>query len=172
MADPKDMKYLDTYNIRSIMENQEANLKPVPEGYHTATPYLIVNDAAKALDFYKRAFGATELMSMTDPRGRIMHAEFKIGDSIIMLGQENPQMGVRSPQSLGGSPMFLYLYVEDCDKSFNRAVEAGASATAPLKDQMWGDRSGSVKDPFGHSWWIATHKEDVSAEEIRRRMAA
>jgi len=101
-----------------------------------------------------------------------MHAEFKIGDSIIMLGQENPQMGVRSPQSLGGSPMFLYLYVEDCDKSFNRAVEAGASATAPLKDQMWGDRSGSVKDPFGHSWWIATHKEDVSAEEIRRRMAA
>ncbi len=172
MADPKDMKYFDTYNIRSIMENAKGGVKPIPEGYHTATPYLIVNDAAKALDFYKRAFGATELMSMTGPGGRIMHAEIKIGDSIIMLGQENPQMGVRSPQSLGGSPMFLYLYVEDCDKSFNQAVEAGASATAPLKDQMWGDRSGSVKDPFGHSWWIATHKEDVSAEEIHRRMAA
>ena len=173
MADPKDFqKDYDTYNIRSIQEKLETRVRPIPEGYHTATPYLIVNDAAKALEFYKRAFGATEVMRMDGPGGRVMHAEIKIGDSIIMLGQENPQMGVRSPQSLGGSPMFLYLYVEDCDKSFARAVDAGASASAPLKDQMWGDRSGSVKDPFGHSWWIATHKENVSADELRRRMAA
>ncbi len=146
--------------------------KPIPDGYHTATPYLIVSDAAKAIDFYKRAFGATELTRMPGPNGRVAHAEIKIGDSIIMLGEENPKVGIRGPQSLGGSPAFLYLYVEDCDRAFNRAVEAGASTVNSLKDQMWGDRSGSVKDPFGHSWWIATHKEDVSMDEMRRRMAA
>jgi PhnB protein len=171
-AKDKDLNFFDTYNIRSEMENLEAETKPIPEGYHTATPYLIVNDVARAIDFYKQAFGATELMRMAGPAGRIMHAEVKIGDSIIMLGGENPQMGVRGPQSLGGSPAFLYLYVEDCDQAFNRAVEAGANATVPLRDQFWGDRSGNVKDPFGHSWWIATRKEEVSEDEIRRRMAA
>ena len=174
MADPKDLysKDYDTYNIRSIEKNRAAGVKPIPAGYHTATPYLIVNDAAKALEFYKQAFGASEVMRMAGPGGSIMHAEIKIGDSIIMLGQENLKAGVRSPQSLGGSPMFLYLYVEDCDRVFNRAVNAGATAAMPLKDQAWGDRSGNVRDPFGHSWWIATRKENVSEEEIRRRMAA
>jgi PhnB protein len=146
--------------------------KPIPDGYHTATPYLIVSDAAKAVEFYKRAFGATELMRMPGPNGRVAHAEIKIGDSIVMLGEENPKVGIRGPQALGGSPAFLYLYVEDCDRAFNRAVDAGASAVNSLTDQMWGDRSGSVKDPFGHSWWIATHKEDVSMDEMRRRLAA
>jgi PhnB protein len=172
MVDPKDMKYFDTYNILSAMEKERAGVKPIPDGYHTATPYLIVSDAAKAIDFYKRAFGATELMRMDAPNGRVAHAEIKIGNSILMLGEENPKVGIRGPQALGGTPMFLYLYVEDCDRTFDRAVEAGASAVNSLKDQMWGDRSGSVKDPFGHSWWIATHKEDVSMDEIRRRMAA
>jgi PhnB protein len=111
-------------------------------------------------------------MHMDGPNGRVMHAEIKIGDSIIMLGEENARAGVRSPQSLGGSPVFLYLYVEDCDRAFNQAVEAGANTVNSVKDQFYGDRSGSVKDPFGHSWWIATHKENVSMEEIRRRMAA
>ena len=148
------------------------NVKPVPEGYHTATPYLIVKDAAKAIEFYKQAFGATELMRMSGPGGKIMHAEIRIGDSIIMMGDENPQMGSRSPQSTGGSPVGLYLYVEDCDKVFNQAVSTGATSVNPLKDQFYGDRSGSIRDPFGHSWWIATHKEDLSMDEIRKRAAA
>ncbi len=147
------------------------NVEPIPDGYHTATPYLVVKGAAKAIEFYKNAFGATELMRMAGPDGGIMHAELKIGDSIIMMSEENPQWGTRSPESLGGSPMSLYLYVEDCDKVFNQAVGAGATATVAVKDQFYGDRSGAVKDPFGHSWHIATHKEDVSMDEIRKRMA-
>lgn len=146
-------------------------VKPIPDGYHTATPYLVVKGAAKAIEFYKNAFGATELMRMAGPDGGIMHAELKMGDSIIMMSEENPQLGTRSPESLGGSPMSLYLYVEDCDKVLNQAVGAGATATMSVKDQFYGDRSGAVKDPFGHSWHIATHKEDVSMDEIRRRMA-
>jgi PhnB protein len=145
--------------------------KPVPEGYHTATPYLFVRGAAKAIEFYKNAFGATELMRMAGPDGGIMHSELKIGDSIIMMGDEDPKRGIRGPESLGGSPMSLYLYVDDCDKVFNQAVGAGATATTPLKDQFYGDRSGAIKDPFGHSWHIATHMEDVSMDEIRKRMA-
>ncbi len=148
-----------------------SKVKPVPEGYHTATPYLVVRGAAKAIEFYKNAFGATELMRMAGPNGGIMHSELKIGDSIIMMSDEDPKRGIRGPESLGGSPMSLYLYVDDCDKVFNQAVGAGATATTPLKDQFYGDRSGAIKDPFGHSWHIATHKEDVSMDEIRKRMA-
>ena len=126
-------------------------VKPVPDGYHTATPYLIVKGAAKAIEFYKQAFGATEVERMEMPDGKIAHAEIKIGDSIIMLGDEAPQHGTRGPKSLGGSPCGLYLYVEDVDQTFNRAITAGATATMAVKDQFYGDRNGSLVDPFGHT---------------------
>jgi len=128
-------------------------VKPVPDGYHTATPYLIVKGAAKAIEFYKQAFGATEVERMEMPDGKIAHAEIKIGDSIIMLGDEAPQHGTRGPKSLGGSPCGLYLYVEDVDQTFNRAITAGATATMAVKDQFYGDRNGSLVDPFD---WITT----------------
>ena len=147
-------------------------VKPVPDGFHTATPYLIVKGAAKAIEFYKQAFGATELERMEMPDGKIAHAEIKIGDSIIMLGDEAPQHGTRSPQSLGGSPCGLYLYVEDVDATFNRAITAGATVTMAVRDQFYGDRNGSFVDPFGHTWYVATRKENLSTDEIRRRMRA
>jgi PhnB protein len=146
--------------------------KPIPEGYHTATPYLIVSDAASAIDFYKKAFGATELMRMTQPDGRIGHAEIKIGDSPIMLADEFPEIGARSPQRFGGSPVSILLYVEDVDALFSQAVAAGGKVLRPVKDQFYGDRSGGVTDPFGHVWYIATHKEDVAPEEMHKRAAA
>ncbi len=146
--------------------------KPIPEGYHTATPYLIVKDGARAIEFYKKAFGATELMRMADPSGKIGHAEIKIGDSPIMLADEVTEMGYRSPESLGGSPVSILLYVEDVDAVFSQAVAAGAKVQRPVKDQFYGDRIGGVTDPFGHAWYIATHKEDVSPEEMRKRAAA
>ncbi len=144
--------------------------KPIPEGFHSVTPYLCVNDAAGALEFYKKAFGATELMRMPDPSGRIGHAEIKIGDSIIMLADEFPEMGFRSPQTLGGSPFAIYLYVDDVDAVFGQAVAAGAKLVKEVKDQFYGDRSGGVEDPFGHIWYVSTHKEDVSPEEMKRRV--
>jgi PhnB protein len=144
----------------------------IPDGYHTATPYLIVNGAARALEFYQRAFGATELMRHPGPGGKIMHAEFQIGDSRIMLADEFPEFDARGPQTIGGTPVGLALYVEDCDAVFNQAVSAGAKVFMPVKDQFYGDRSGTVFDPFGHKWTIATHKEDVSPEELQKRMAA
>jgi PhnB protein len=147
-------------------------VKPIPDGYHTLTPYLIVKGAARALDFYQKAFGATELMRMADPSGRIGHAEIKVGDSVLMMADEHPEMGALSPQSLGGSSVFILLYVEDVDTRFNQAVAAGAQVVRPLADQFYGDRSGTLTDPFGHKWTIATHKEDVSPEEIERRLAA
>jgi PhnB protein len=147
-------------------------VKPVPDGFHTATPYLIVKGAAKAIEFYKQAFGATELERMEMPDGKIAHAEIKIGDSIIMLGDEAPQHGTRSPQSLGGSPCGLYLYVEDVDTIFNRAISAGATVTMAVKDQFYGDRNGSLVDPFGHTWYVATRKENLSMDEIRQRVPA
>jgi PhnB protein len=147
-------------------------VRPVPEGYHTATPYLIIKGAAGALDFYKKAFGAVELMRMDSPDGKIGHAEIKIGDSPIMLADEFPDMGFRSPQSLGGTPVSLCLYVEDVDTRFSQAVAAGATVMRPVKDQFYGDRSGTLTDPFGHVWTIATHKEDVSPEEMHRRAEA
>jgi PhnB protein len=145
-------------------------VKPIPDGYHTATPYLVIKGAAEALDFYKKAFGATELMRMPMPGGKIGHAEIRIGNSPIMLADEFPEMGFRGPQSLGGTPVSIMLYVEDADTVFNRAVAAGGKVYKPLQDQFYGDRSGTLTDPFGHVWTVATHKEDLTAEEIHQRM--
>jgi PhnB protein len=147
-------------------------VKPIPEGYHSATPYLIVNGAARAIEFYKKAFRATELMRMADPGGKIMHAEIKIGDSPIMLADEVPQMGAKSPEAYGGSPITIMLYVEDVDSTVKQAVAAGAKLTRPVADQFYGDRTGGIKDPFGHEWYVATHKEDVPPEEMKRRSEA
>lgn len=147
-------------------------VKPIPDGYHTATPYLIVQDGARAIDFYKQAFGAAELFRMADTSGKIGHAEFKIGNSILMLAEEHPDMGYRSPKSLGGTPVSILLYVEDVDAVFNQAVAAGGKVQRPIKDEFYGDRTGTLTDPFGHVWTIATHKEDVSPEEMDRRYRA
>jgi PhnB protein len=146
--------------------------KPIPDGYRAATPYLIVDGAAQAIDFYKRAFGAVEIMRMGGPDGKVMHAEIKIGEAPIMLADEFPEMNARSPQSIGGSPVFLLVYVEDVDAVTAEAVRAGAKILRPVQDQFYGDRSGTVADPFGHLWTLATHKEDVSKEEMEKRMAA
>jgi len=142
---------------------------PVPEGYHTVTPYLIVNDAAAALAFYAQAFGAQELFRMPDPSGRIGHAEIQIGTSRLMLADEFPEVGARSAKAFGGSPVGLCLYLDDCDTVFAKAVAAGAIVERPLKNQFYGDRSGTVRDPFGLQWTIATHVEDVTPEEMERR---
>lgn len=147
-------------------------VKPIPDGYHTITPYLIVKNGAAAIDFYQKAFGAVELMRLTGPNGGIMHAEIKIGDSPIMIGEACPAWGAKSPSELGGSPVGLCLYVEDVDARFKQAVGAGAKAVRPVMDQFYGDRSGTVTDPDGHQWTIGTHKEDLSAEEIQQRAAA
>jgi PhnB protein len=146
--------------------------KPIPDGYHTATPYLIVNGVAEAIEFYKGAFGATELLRMTDPQGRIGHAEIRIGDSVIMMADEHPDMGYRGPRSMGGSSVSILLYVDDVDTIFGRAVRAGATVQRPIANQFYGDRSGKLEDPFGHVWSIATHVEDVPPEEMRRRAEA
>ena len=148
--------------------------KAIPDGYHTVTPHLIVSDAAKAIDFYKKAFGATELFRMAGPGGKVIHAEIKIGNSPVMLADEFPEMGFRGPQSLCGSSVSIlhYLYVEDVDAYFSRAIAAGAKVLKPVQDQFYGDRSGTLTDPFGHVWTIATHKEDVSLEELHKRFAA
>jgi PhnB protein len=144
-------------------------IKPIPDGYHSITPYLIVNGAANAIDFYKHAFGAVELMRMPGPDGKLGHAEIRIGDSVIMLADEHPEMGYRSPKSLGGSAVSLVVYVERVDDVFGRAVAKGAKQLQPIKDQFYGDRSGTLQDPFGHTWTVATHVEDVPPEEMRRR---
>jgi PhnB protein len=142
----------------------------IPPGYHTITPQLTVRNAAAAVDFYQRAFGATELMRMPGPDGRsIMHAELKIGDSVFFLNDEFPGMGARSPESLGGSTGSFHVYVEDVDAAFSRAVAAGARVSMPVADMFWGDRYGKVADPFGHEWGLATHTEDLSDEEVRER---
>ena len=148
-------------------------VKSIPDGYHTVTPYFTVRDAARAVEFYKQAFGATELMRMAEPDGKIRHAEIRIGNSPIMIGDEFPEFSeMRSFQGLGGSPVSVYLYVEDVDAMFNRAVAAGAKVRSPIKDEFYGDRVGAVEDPYGLAWFIATHKEDVAHEEIVRRAAA
>ena len=149
-----------------------SKVKPIPEGYHSLTPYLIIKNAADAIEFYKKAFGATELFRIDQPDGKIGHAEIKIGDSPIMLSDEFPEMGHRGPQSLGGSPVSLMLYVEDVDTVVNRATTAGAKLDRPVEDKFYGDRAGSLTDPFGHIWHIGTHKEDVSPEEMEKRAAA
>jgi len=147
-------------------------VKPVPDGYHTVTPYMTVRGAAKAIDFYKEAFGAVEVLRMPMPDGSVAHAEIKIGDSVIMMGEENPAWGNKSPQALGGTPTGLMIYVPDCDAVFARALAAGATVSKPLTDQFYGDRSGTVIDPFGHQWTLATHVEDVPPEEMQTRMDA
>jgi PhnB protein len=147
-------------------------VKPIPEGYHSVTPYLIIRGASRAIEFYKKAFGATELMRFPGPNDTVMHAEIKIGDSPVMLADEGETSTYRSPQTFGGSPVSLMIYVEDVDKVFNQAVSTGAKATRPVEDQFYGDRLGTLVDPFGHIWTISTHKEDVSMEEMQRRMEA
>ena len=144
---------------------------PIPEGYHTITPYLAVEDAAKAIDFYKQAFGAKERMRMDGPGGMVAHAEIQIGDSLIMLSDPFPQSTIRPPSERGGPTASLFLYVEDVDAFVQKAVDAGATLTQPVEDQFWGDRWGTVTDPFGHHWQIATHVEDVPPEEMERRAA-
>ena len=146
--------------------------KPIPEGHHTVTPYLAVKGGVEALEFYKRAFGATELNRLIIPDGRLGHAEFRIGDSVIMLADEFPEYGGKSPKSLGGTPVTIHLYVEDVDAFFKRALDAGATEKKPVKDQFYGDRSGQLEDPFGHLWWVATHKEDVPPAEMQKRVNA
>lgn len=147
-------------------------VKPIPDGFHTVTPYLTVNDAARAIDFYKRAFGAQETVRMQGPPGKIGHAELKIGDSIVMVADEMPGSGCRSPQALGGSTVNIFLYVKDVDSAFKQAVNAGAKAEAQPEDMFWGDRYGRLSDPFGHSWSLATHKEDVAPAEMQKRSQA
>src|SRR5688572_7824290 len=144
----------------------------LPHGYHTVTPYLIAKGCAQAIDFYKRAFGATEVMRMNGPGGVIGHAEILVNQSHIMLADEFPQMGAVSPQTLGGSAVLIMVYVENVDALAAQAIQAGAIVEKPLQDQFYGDRSVSLRDPFGHRWTFATHIEDVSPEEIKRRLAA
>ena len=148
------------------------NAPSTPKGYHTVTPSLFVAGAAKALDFYKKALGAEELMRFEGPDGKIMHAEFKLGDSIVMLGDEMPDHGGRGPKSIGGTPVSFFVYSENVDAAWKRAVDAGAKEIVPLADQFWGDRTGCVEDPFGHQWWLAQHLEDLTPEQIRKNAEA
>jgi PhnB protein len=143
--------------------------KPIPDGYHTITPYLVVKGAEKAIDFYKKAFGALEVHRMAGPEGKILHAELQIGDSRVMLSEEFIEMRALSPQTIGGTPIHLFLYVPDVDTSFRKAVEAGAASEMKPEDMFWGDRYAKLSDPFGHRWSMATHKEDLTPEEIRKR---
>ena len=147
-------------------------VKPVPEGYRTVTPYLTIRGADRAIEFYKRVFGAKEVVRMPGPDGKLMHAELEIGDSMIMLSDEFPEMGGKPPEALNGTPVSIFLYVEDVDKVFQQAVNAGATPQMPLQDMFWGDRFGKLADPFGHQWALATHKEDVAPEELAKRAAA
>jgi PhnB protein len=146
-------------------------IKPIPEGYPEVMPYLIVDGANDAIEFYKSVFGASERMRMPMPGGRIGHAELTIGDSLIMLADENPEMGARGPRSIGGSPVRIFVYVNDVDAVFDRAMTAGAKGTQELEDRFYGDRAGQFEDPFGHFWDVATHIEDVSPEEMSKRAA-
>ena len=146
------------------------SVNPIPDGYHTATPYLIISGAADAIEFYKRAFGAAEVMRLPAPGGKVVHAEIQIGDSRIMLADEAPEMGYQGPKALGGSPVSICLYVEDVDTLFKQALDAGGKQQREVQDQFYGDRSGTLEDPFGHVWTVATHKEDLTPEEIGKRM--
>ncbi len=148
------------------------NVKAIPDGYHSVTPYLIVHDAAAAIDFYKKAFGAIERMRLPMPGGRLGHAEVQIDDSVIMLADEHPEMGVKSAKTIGGSPVSLLIYVENVDEAYPKALAAGGKEIRPLTTQFYGDRSGVLVDPFGIQWTIASHVEDVSLEEVQNRMKA
>ncbi len=150
----------------------DKQVKAIPDGYTAITPYLVVDGAAAALDFYKKAFGAVETVRMPQPDGKIGHAEMLIGGACVMLADEAPQMGARGPKTIGGSPVSILLYVEDVDTVFKRAIDAGAKEQRPIEDKFYGDRAGSLEDPFGHTWHISTHVEDPSVEEIKRRAVA
>jgi len=150
----------------------QGQVKPIPEGYHTVTPYLACDGAVKALEFYKQAFGAVVVASMPMPNGKIGHAEIKIGDSFIMLADESPEAGMRSPKSYGGSPVSVVLYVKDCDAVVGQAASAGGTIARPLRDEFYGDRTATIVDPFGHTWHIHTHIRDVSPEEMKKAMQA
>ncbi len=152
--------------------SMSSKVKPIPDGYHALTPYLIIKGAASAIEFYKKVFGATELFRIGEPGGKIGHAELKIGDSVVMLADEFPEMGAKGPHTIGGSPVRILMYVEDVDDVVTRAVAAGAKVVRPVEDQFYGDRAGGLEDPYGHYWHVATHKEDVSPEEMSRRAAA
>src|SRR5918995_6410207 len=147
-------------------------VKPIPEGYHTVTPYLAVDDAAEAIEYYKKAFGAKERVRMDAPGGKIGHAELEIGDSLVMLSDPFPQASTRPPKELGGTSVNVFMYAEDVDAVVKKAVDAGATVTMEVADQFWGDRLGTVTDPFGHTWSIATHVEDLTPEEIAERGTA
>lgn len=149
-----------------------SKVKPVPDGYRTITPYLCVRGAARALDFYKKAFGAVEKVRMSGPGDSIMHAEIQIGDSMLMLGDENPERGVKSPLAYGGSTSAVFLYVDDVDAWFKRAISAGGKAKMQPTDMFWGDRYGTLVDPFGHEWGLATHKEDLTPQQMAERQKA
>ena len=146
------------------------NTNPIPQGMHSVTPHLVCAGAAKAIDFYKQAFGATEEARLPGPDGKLMHAAIRIGDSTVMLADEMPEWGSVGPKSLKGSPVTIHLYVEDADKFVERAVKAGAKVTMPVSEQFWGDRYGKIEDPFGHHWSVATHVRDVSREEMAEAM--
>jgi len=148
------------------------NVKAIPAGHNTACPYLAIKNADKALEFYKKAFGATEIYKLLMPDGRLGHAEIRLGDSVIMMADEFPEFGGKAPETLGGTPVSIHLYVEDVDAVFKRALAAGAKERKPVVDQFYGDRSGQLEDPFGHVWWVATHKEDVAPEEMQKRVHA
>ena len=147
-------------------------VKAIPDGYYSLTPYLVCKGAAKAIDFYTRVFGAHEIMRMPGPGGQVMHAELKIGNSVLMLADENRERGALSPETIGGTAASIMFYTDDVDAVFNRAVAAGAKSETPVADMFWGDRMGNLVDPFGHKWAIATHKEDVTPDEMQKRMAA
>ena len=147
-------------------------VSPIPEGYHSVTPYLVMKNAAAAIEFYKEAFGAVELLRMAAPGGKIGHAEIKIGDSPVMLADEYPDLGFKGPESLGGTPVSLMIYVDDVDKIYPQAIAAGGKEVRPLQNQFYGDRSGTLTDPFGHVWTISTHVEDVPEEELAKRAEA
>ncbi len=150
----------------------KTNVPAQPQAYHSVTPYMTVRDCVAAIDFYRRAFGAEKVMQLDMPDGKIAHAEIRIGDSIVMLSEENEEWGNKSPVTLGGSPMFLMIYVPDVDAAFKKAIAAGATEVRPVEDQFYGDRSGMLKDPYGHQWTLSTHVEEVSQEECQRRMEA
>ncbi len=147
-------------------------VKPIPDGYHSVTPYLIVKAGMAAIEFYKKAFGAKELFRIPGPDGKVGHAEIGIGDSVVMLADEHPEMGAKSPQTIGGTPVSILLYVEDVDAVVRQAVTAGAKIQRPVEDKFYGDRMGTLDDPFGHIWHVATHIENVSPEEMKKRAAA
>ena len=146
--------------------------KAIPQGYHTVTPSIMVDGAAKAIEFYQKAFGAQEVMRFPGPDGKLMHAEIKIGDSVVMLGDEMPDHGARGPKSIGGTPVSFFVYQDNVDAAWKRARDAGAKEIMPLIDQFWGDRAGCLEDPFGHHWWLAQHVQDLTPDEIKQKADA